>query len=85
MVEPCYVKRVPRKLFAAVLQKRSSWKIYKIHRETPVLDSLFNKVAGKTDSNTSAIPWILQDFQEQIFYSTPPATPSGRFSQFKCH
>ena len=45
-------------------------KFLKIHRETPVLDSLFNKVAGhkslqpyqKKDSNTGFLLQILQNF-----------------------
>ena len=32
--------------FAAVLQNSCSWKFRNIHRETPLLDSLFNNVVG---------------------------------------
>ena len=35
-----------KQLFADVLQNRCSWKFRKFHRKTPVLESLFNEVAG---------------------------------------
>ena len=42
--------------------------------KTPVLESLFNKVAClrsstllKRDSNTGVLLWILRNFQEQLF------------------
>ena len=48
MVKPYYIKgvhRVKKHLFAHVLQSSCSWKFCKIHRKTPVLESLFSKVA----------------------------------------
>ena len=52
-----------------VLWKRCSWKFRKIHRKTPVSESLFNKVAGlrpatllKKVSGTVAFLWILRNF-----------------------
>ena len=45
MVEPYYIKGVQKQPFADILQNRCSWKFCKIHRKTPVLESLFNKVA----------------------------------------
>ena len=45
MVEPCYIKGVQKQPFADVLQNRCPWKFCKIHRKTPALESLFNKVA----------------------------------------
>ena len=46
MVEPCYIIGVQEQQFADVLQNRCSSKFCKIYRKTPVLESLFNKVAG---------------------------------------
>ena len=37
------VKKQPPEVFC---QKRCSWRFHKIHRETPVPESLFNKAAG---------------------------------------
>ena len=37
-----------KQLFSSVLQNRCSWKFCKFHRKTPVLESVFNKVAGLT-------------------------------------
>ena len=36
----------PKQSFADVPQNRCSWKFSKFHRKTPVLESLFNNVAG---------------------------------------
>ena len=43
---PCYIKGVQKQPFADILQNRSPGKFFKIHSKTPVLESLFNKVAG---------------------------------------
>ena len=45
MVEPYYIKGVQKQLFADVLHDRCSWKFCKIHKKTPMLESLFNKGA----------------------------------------
>ena len=37
---------VPKQSFADILQNRCSEKFHKFQRKTPVLESLFNKVAG---------------------------------------
>ena len=44
MVEAYYIKGVQKQPFPDVLQNRCSWKVFKIHRKTPMLESLFNKV-----------------------------------------
>ena len=45
MVELYYIKSVQKQPFADVLQNRCSWKFCKIHSKTPMLESLFDKVA----------------------------------------
>ena len=52
-----------------VLEKECSEKFFKIHRKTPVMKCLFNKIAGlrpaallKSDSSKGVFPWILRDF-----------------------
>ena len=47
-------------------------------RKTPVLESLFNKVAvlnlelyQKRDTGTGIFLWIFRNFQEYLFYKTP--------------
>ena len=45
MVEPYYIKGVQKQLFTYVLQNRCSWKFCKIHRKTPMLELIFNKLA----------------------------------------
>ena len=57
-----------------------------IHRKTPVLESLFNKVAdletwrpatlSKRDSTTSVFLWILRNSYERLFYRKPQALAS---------
>ena len=57
-------------------EKSCSSKFLNIHRETPVLESLFKKAAGlketllKRDSNTGVFPGILLSFQERLFWRT---------------
>ena len=46
MVEAYYIKGVQEQSSNDVLRNRCSWRFCRIHRETPVLESLFNKVAG---------------------------------------
>ena len=38
------------------LQKKLSLKFHSIHRKSPILQSLFNKVAGLQDSNQGVLP-----------------------------
>ena len=61
-----------------LLQKRCSLKFRTIQKKIPVLESLFNKVAGlkaaallKRDSNTGVFLRILRNFKEQPFYRAP--------------
>ena len=66
-------QKQPAELF---FKKSCSINFCKIHRETPVLKSLFNKVAGlrpatswKRDSDTGVFLWILRNFLEHLFWS----------------
>ena len=74
----CLVSYILQKQsFAIVLQIRCSWKFRKFHRKTPVLESLFNKVAGlqallKRVSNTDS-----ELFKNKFFYRTPPVAASN--------
>ena len=60
MVKPYYIKGVQsvkkNHLFAYVLQSSCSWKFYKIHRKTPMLESLFNKFAGMKNVHHNCFP-----------------------------
>ena len=54
--------------FADVYQRRCSKELCNIHRKTPVLESLFNKVPViqtcyfKSNSNEGVLLWLLQNF-----------------------
>ena len=72
---------------ADVLRNSCFLKFRNIHRETPVLESLFNKVAVlkayspatllKGHSNTGVFLWILRHFlRTAFFYRTPPVNAS---------
>ena len=50
-------------------------KFRNIDRKTPVLESLFNKVAS---TNTGVFLWLLQNFWDQLFYRTPPVAAFGQ-------
>ena len=54
------IETIPKQSFADVLQNRRSSKFRKCHKKTPVLESLFNKVADlkgkKRGSNTGVFP-----------------------------
>ena len=54
MVEPYYINGVQKQPFADVLQNRCSRKFCKTHRERPMLESLFKKVAHLKRLITSA-------------------------------
>ena len=60
MVEPCYIKGVQKQPFADVLRNRCPSKFCKIHRTTPVLESLFNKVAGLTRPHHKCFSMIFE-------------------------
>ena len=66
MVKLYYIKGVWKQPFADVLQIKCSWKFCKIHGKTPVLESLFNKVAGLKRLHPSVFLWFLRDFQEYL-------------------
>ena len=62
------------KPFADILQNKRSWKFRKFHRQAPVLESLFNKVAGswpvtllKRGSNKSVSCEICEIFKNTFF------------------
>ena len=70
-----FIQKHPLEVFC---KKRCSWTFCKIHRKTPVPESLFNKVPGlrpttllKKDSSTGVFLRILRDFLEHLFYRTP--------------
>ena len=44
-------KKVQKQSFADILQNRCSWKFRNFYWETPVLESLFCKIAGLKTSN----------------------------------
>ena len=72
-----FLTRIQKQLLADVLQNRCCEEFCNIHRETPVLESLFNKVAGlrsatllKENSSTGAFLWILRNFWEHLIWRT---------------
>ena len=71
MVEPYYVNGVQKQPFADVLQNRCCRKFCKIHRETPMLESLFKKVAHLKRLHHKCFPTIFVKFQEQLFSNHP--------------
>ena len=50
-------------------------KLRNIDWKTPVLESLFNKVAS---TNTGVFLWLLQNFWNQLFHRTPPVAAFGQ-------
>ena len=50
-------------------------KFRNIDWKTPVLESLFNKVAS---TNTGVFLWLLQNFWNQLFHRTPPVAAFGQ-------
>ena len=81
--------------FVDVLRNRCSAKLRNFLRKTPVLGSLFNKLAGpkawrsatllKRDFNSDIFVWILRNSEEQLFYRTPPVVASGMSVEVGCH
>ena len=73
----CYHQKQPLEVFC---KKWCSYKFCKIHRKTPVPESIFNKFAGltafglqlylKRDSSTDFFLWILGSFEEHLFNRT---------------
>ena len=60
-------------VFRSVLWNRCSWKFRKFHRKTPVLDFLFNKVAGLKVFSCE----IYEIFKNNFFQRTPTVAASG--------
>ena len=58
-----------RSTHVEVFCKKGGRKLRKIHSKTPVPESLFYI---RRDSGTSILLWILRNFQEYLFYRTPP-------------
>ena len=75
----CLPKIFKKQSFIGDLQNSSSQKYYKIHKKTSVLGSLFNKVADIQHTTLlkkrfchRSFHKILHDFEEHLFYGTPP-------------
>ena len=73
-------------LFANVLQNMCSLKFCSIHRKTPVLESLFNKVAsfqeeGKKRLNADVFLTMLQNILWHLLYRTPPVAAPHKKSR----
>ena len=59
--------------------------------KTPALESPFNKITGlrsvalsKNDTIRDVFQWILPNFQEPLFYGTPPDNRFWIFHSFRC-
>ena len=63
--------------FKVGVLKNVSNSIGKFHRNTPVLEYLFNKVLSKRGCNTGVFLWNLQIFKNIFFYRTPPMAASS--------
>ena len=80
-------------LFSDILQSRFSLKICKIHRKTPVFESLFHKVASLKADNFTKKGAPMQVFSSKyckifkkgFFYRTPPVAASVWRCRFKKH
>ena len=59
---------------AHVLQNSYSWKFHNILRKTPVLESLFNRVAVNVAKYYCE---YCEFFEKNFFYRTPPVDGSG--------
>ena len=55
-------------------------KIHNIERKTPVLESVFNKVAGVLSLQLSCE--YCKIFRKSFFYKTPPVAASEKFINF---
>ena len=71
MVEPCYIKGVQKQPSADVLQNRYPSKFCKIHRKTPVLESLFNNVVGLTRPHHKCFSMISEKHLRAPYNKTP--------------
>ena len=71
--------------FVDVLRNRCSAKLRNFLRKTPVLGSLFNKLAGPKAWKSAIFVWILRNSEEQLFYRTPPVVASGMSVEMGCH
>ena len=71
IVKPYYIKVVQKQPFADVLQNRCSGKFCKIHRKTPLLESLFNKVTDLKRVYHKCFPMIFANFSRTLYNKTP--------------
>ena len=71
MVEPCDIKVVQKQPFADILRNRCPWKFCKIHRKTPVSESLFNKVAGPKRLYHKCFSMIFTKLLTKLYNKTP--------------
>ena len=78
-----YKKYQQKQPFTDALQDGCSEMFCNIHRKTPMLASLLNKVIGLKDCSFikkrlqyRCFMWILRNFLEQLFYKTPPMAVS---------
>ena len=70
IVEPYCFKDVRKQPSASVLQNRRSWKFWKIHRKTLVLESLFNKVARLQRLHHYSFHMIFLKFSRTLYIRT---------------
>ena len=75
-----YYQNLP---FANFFENRFSWRFRNIRRKTPVLDSLFKKVAGVKNSSTSAFLRYYDWFKNSFFQRIPPVATSALQLFFK--
>ena len=82
---------IQKQPFADVLQNKCSWKFRKFHRKTPVLKSLFNKVAALKACNFikkrlqhKCFPVnIAKFFKNSLFYRKPLVAASKQHSPWE--
>ena len=72
-----YRKTVKEKLLWIGSKKKMLLEFRKIHRKTPALESIFNKVAGLQSSNFLKEKLYLRYFPGQLFYKHPRKDASG--------
>ena len=70
-------KIVKEKLSWIGSTKKMLFKFPKIHRKTPALESIFNKVAGLQSSNFLKEKLYLRYFPGQLVYKHPRKDASG--------
>ena len=71
MVEPCFIKCAQKQPFADVLQNKCFSKFCKIHRKTPVLESLFNKAADLNRLHHNYLSVIFAKLLKTPYNKTP--------------